>query len=60
MAYSLKKGLIKGLKYFIIFLIPVIIDKVAISFPVFWQLTVGGVIVMAYNYFKITLIKRLP
>jgi len=60
MTYSIKKGLIKGLKYFVIFLIPVLFDKIAISFPVFWQLTIGGVIVMIYNCFKITLIKKLP
>jgi len=60
MKYSIKKGLVKGIKYFVIFLIPVLFDKVAISFPVFWQMTVGGVIVMVYNCLKITLIKRLP
>jgi len=60
MKYSIKKGIIKGLKFFVIFLIPVLIDKIAISFPVFWQLTAGGVIVMVYNCLKITLIKRLP
>jgi len=58
--YSIKKGIIKGLKYFVIFLIPVIIDKVAISFPVFWQMTTGGVIVIIYNYLKIKVISKLP
>jgi len=60
MKYSIKKGLVKGIKYFVIFLIPVLIDKLAIDFAPVWQLTVGGVIVIGYNYLKIAVIKRLP
>jgi len=60
MKYSPKKGIIKGIKYFIIFLIPVLIDKIAVSYPVFWQMTAGGAIVMFYNYLKIKVVTKLP
>lgn len=51
--YSFKKGLIKGLNYFAIFALPVIIDKFIISFPEIAQLSVGAAIVMVYNFIKI-------
>ena len=51
--YSLKTGLLKGLKYFALFLLPVLVDKFVISYPEVAQLTVGGLLVVASNWLKI-------
>lgn len=58
--YSFKKGIIKGIKYFVIFLIPVLIDKLAIDFAPIYQLTLGGLLVILYNYLKIVVLRKLP
>jgi hypothetical protein len=50
--YSFKITLIKGAKYFCIFLLPLLVDKFIISYPEIAQLTVGGILVMIANYAK--------
>ena len=51
--FSFKKMLVKGLKYFVIFLLPFLVDKFIISYPEFAQLTIGGLLVMIMNWLKI-------
>jgi hypothetical protein len=50
--YSFKITLIKGAKYFGIFLLPLLVDRFIISYPDIAQLTVGGLLVMIANYVK--------
>lgn len=58
--YSYKTTLLKGVKYFVIFLLPVLIDRFVVSFPEIAQLTMGGVLVMLVNYLKMQIGLRLP
>ena len=54
MKYSLLKGVIKSLKYTVLFSLPFLVDGFLISFPQLAQLTVGGLLVLLLNYLKIT------
>ena len=51
--YSFKIGLLKGLKFFVLFALPVLVDKFIVSFPDFAQLSVGAVLVLAVNFLKV-------
>lgn len=42
----------KGLKYFVIFLLPVLVDKFIVAFPEIAQLSVGAILVMFTNLAK--------
>ena len=53
MTYNWKKTIWKGIKYFVIFLLPVLVDKFIISCPAIAQLTIGGILVMAVNFLKV-------
>jgi len=50
--YDYKKSIVKGLRVFVIFALPVLVDKFIISYPEFFQLTLGGVLIMGVNYLK--------
>ena len=60
MEYSFKKTLVKGIKYFVIFLLPVMVDKFIVSSPEIAQLTIGASIVMVLNWLKVKAGVRLP
>jgi len=49
MNYSLKKGLLKGIKAIVLIGIPFLIT----NFPDIANLTIGGLLVMIVNYIKI-------
>lgn len=51
-AFSYKLMLLKGIKYFVLFLLPVLVDKFLIEFPWIAQMTIGGVLVMILNFLK--------
>ncbi len=53
MNYSIKKGLIKIVKYFLIFLIPALISTVIIEYPQVYQISLGALLVGLANYLKI-------
>ena len=55
--YSFKKGILKGIKYCIIFLIPILVDKFIIAYPEIAQLTVSGLLVMLVNFIKVKAFK---
>jgi len=59
-AYSVKITILKGLKYFIIFLLPFLVDRFIFSFPELAQLTLGGMLVMLSNYLKVKANLKLP
>lgn len=51
--YSFKIGLMKGLKYFALFALPLIVTGFIDNFPAIANLTLGGLAVMLANYLKI-------
>ena len=52
-AYSFKKTIGKGIKYFVIFLLPILVDRFIVNYPQIAQLTVGAMLVMAVNWLKV-------
>ena len=58
-AYSYKKTLGKGIKYFAIFLLPVLADAFIFQYPKIAQLTVGAILVMMINWLKVRVGLRL-
>lgn len=58
--YSFKITLLKGLKYFVIFIIPFLVDRFIISYPELAQITLGSALVMLSNYAKVKVGVRLP
>ena len=58
--YSFVITLKKGLKYFLIFILPVLVDKFVVSYPQVAQLTVGALLVMLANFLKAKYSVRLP
>ncbi len=50
--YSYKIMFLKGVKYFVIFCLPVLADKFVVAFPEVAQLTLGALLVMGINYLK--------
>ena len=58
--YSFVTTLKKGLKYFILFILPVLIDKFVVAYPQVAQLTVGAVLVMLANFLKAKYGVRMP
>lgn len=51
--FSFKKMVLKGIKYAVLFVIPVLVDKFIVNYPEWAQLTVGSLLVMAVNFLKI-------
>lgn len=51
--YSFKKTIGKGIKYFLIFLLPILVDRFVVSYPGIAQLTVGALLVMLVNWLKV-------
>ena len=60
MNYSFKKTLSKALKYFVIFALPVLIDRFVVSYPQVAQLTIGACLVAFANYLKVKVGVKLP
>ena len=59
MNYSVKKGVIKIVKYFLIFLIPALVSAIIVEFPQVYQISVGALLVGLVNYLKVKGL-RLP
>lgn len=57
--YSLAKTFGKGIKYFIIFALPIMADKLIVAYPDWAQLTVGGLLVMLVNWLKVSVAPKL-
>ena len=58
--YSLKQGLLKAVKYFLLFGVPILVDKFVYSYPELAQLTVGGILVGLANFLKVKYGLKLP
>ena len=59
MNYSYKKGVIKIIKYFLIFLIPILVDRFIVAYPQLAQLTIGALLVGVVNYLKVVYAPKL-
>jgi len=53
MQYSIYKGVLKALKVFLLFAIPVLIDAFVFQYPAVAQLTVGGILYLIWNFLKV-------
>jgi len=53
MKYSIKKTLLKIVKYFVIFILPFLVNKFIISFPEIAQISSGAVLVGIANWLKV-------
>jgi len=53
MNYSFKKGLLKGVKYLVLFGIPMLVNAFVVEYPEIAQLTVGGILAMITNFLKL-------
>lgn len=53
MTYSPKKGLVKILKYFVLFLIPALVNLFIVQYPQIAQLSVGALLVGVANFLKV-------
>jgi len=53
MKYSIKKGFLKLLKSFVIFLLPLLVSKFIIAFPDIAQISVGALLVGIANWLKV-------
>ena len=51
--YSFLTTLKKGVKYFVIFLLPFLVDKFVVSYPELAQLSIGTLLVMLSNFLKV-------
>ena len=51
--YSYRQTILKGIKYFVIFAIPLLVNSFVYQFPEIAQLTVGGLLVMLVNLLKV-------
>ena len=59
MNYSLKIGVVKILKYFLIFLIPILVDRFIVAYPQIAQLSIGALLVGVVNYIKVVYAPKL-
>ncbi len=51
--YSYLRTLLKGVKYFVIFLLPFLVDQFIVQFPELAQISIGGFLVMMVNFLKV-------
>lgn len=57
--FSYKQMALKGLKYFVLFALPYLVNLFIIEYPEIAQLTIGGLLVMVVNYLKLK-VDKLP
>jgi hypothetical protein len=60
MDYSFTKTLVKGVKYVVLFALPILVNQFIVAYPQWAQLTLGGVLVMIVNWLKNYWEVRLP
>lgn len=58
--FSVKKMVLKGVKVFVVFLLPWLVDRFFLEYPQLAQLTVGGLLYMLVNFLKVRVGLRLP
>ena len=58
--YSFPKTLGKGIKYFVIFVLPYLVSQFIYQMPDIANLTLGALLVMAVNWLKVKGGIRLP
>ena len=60
MEYDFKKTIVKVMKYFVIFVIPFLVDAFIVEMPDIANLTIGAVLVGICNYLKVKIGMRIP
>lgn len=60
MTFSFSKMFWKGVKYFVVFALPALVNAFIVSYPEWAQLTLGGLLVMFVNWLKIAKAVKLP
>lgn len=60
MNYSFKTTIGKVIKYFVIFLLPFLVDKFIIQYPELAQISIGALLVGIVNYLKVGVGVKLP
>lgn len=58
--FSWKTAALKGVKYLVIFALPMLVNQFVVSFPEVAQLTVGGLLVVGVNVLKARFGVRIP
>ena len=51
--YSVRTGIEKVVKYFVIFLLPVLVNEFVVQYPQIAQLSVGALLVGLVNFLKV-------
>ena len=51
--FSWGQNISKGIKYLVIFVIPVLVDRFIVAYPEWSELPLGALLVMLVNYLKI-------
>ncbi len=50
--YSIKRTIVKAVKYLVIFVVPALFNHFAGLYPDYWNLPIGAVIVAVWNFIK--------
>jgi hypothetical protein len=58
--YSLKKTIIKVVKYLVLFVLPILVDKFIVEYPQIAQLTIGGLLILIVDWLKHKVGIKLP
>ena len=57
MKYSIGKGIVKVLKSFVLFIVPVLINYLIVEYPQIYQVSAGALLVGVANFAKV---KNVP
>lgn len=60
MDFKYKTMVLKGVKYSVLFLLPILVSKFIVEYPQYAQLSVGGLLVMLVNFLKVKVKIKLP
>jgi len=58
--YDYKKTIKKAVKYLVLVLLPILVDRFIVSYPEIAQLTVGGLLIAGIDYLKHKVGVKLP
>jgi len=58
--YSLIRSIIKGIKYTILIILGLLITGFQHIYPNIWNLSIGGLLIIIYDFLKRNWIRKLP
>lgn len=53
MKYSIGKGIVKVLKSFVLFIVPVLVNYLIVEYPQIYQVSAGALLVGVVNFLKV-------